>query len=109
MRINAGLCKHYKILPARLKPLVLGDNTLMREQGQNIDAAKTKVKSVLGVTSLIKIRSARGKSEETSGKVTALFPAVFTVEFDDGTSRTFPYADVTTGHVLFLSPKEKTP
>lgn len=109
MRGNADLCKRNKIYLACLKLFKFGDNTLMREQGQNIDTAKAKVKRLLGVSALIKIRSARGKSDTMGGKVTALFPAVFTVEFEDGTSRTIPYADVTTGHVMFFNPKEKTP
>ena len=81
----------------------------MREQGQDINVAKCKVKNLLGIPAVIRIGSARGKSETANGQVTALFPAVFTIKFDDGTSRTFSYADVLTGSVLFFDPNKKTP
>lgn len=77
----------------------------MRENGQDLRVAIEKVKRLVGVHALIKMKGARGKTESAHGKISALFPAVFTISFDDGTSKTFPYADVLTGNVLFLPPR----
>ena len=88
-----------------LKPLYLGNNPLMREVGQDISVAKQKVARLVGVPALIKMKGARGKVESAKGQVASTFPAVFTILFEDGTSKTFPYADVLTGNVLFLRPR----
>ncbi|MBR4801094.1 MAG: hypothetical protein IK048_05465 [Clostridia bacterium] len=79
----------------------------MREIGQDINVAKEKVKRLLKVPANIKIRSARGKTETVSGYVSALFPAIFTITFEDETTKTFSYADVLTGNVIFLKPSAK--
>ena len=81
----------------------------MRESGQDLNVAKEKVKRLLGVHALVKMKGARGKIESALGKVSALFPAVFTISFDDGTTKTFPYADVLTGNILFLNPQGLRP
>lgn len=77
----------------------------MREVGQDINVAKERVKKLLNVDAFIKIKGPRGKIETSNGKVSAIFPAVFTISFEDGATKTFSYADVTTGNVLFLPPK----
>lgn len=76
----------------------------MREPGQDINVAKERAKRLLGVSALVKMKGARGKIETAHGHISALFPAVFTILFDDGTTKTFSYADILTGSVLFLSP-----
>ena len=81
----------------------------MREVGQDLTATKERVKRLLGVPAIIKIKSARGKSETVNGQISALFPAVFTITLDDGKTRTFPYADVLTGSILFFNPNKKAP
>ena len=80
---------------------------LMREQGQDLIIAKNRAKRLLNVPALIKIIGARGKTEIVYGKISALFPAVFTITIDDATTRTFSYAEILTGNILFLNP-EKT-
>ena len=81
----------------------------MREVGQDLTIAKEKVNRLLGVPAVIKIKSARGKSETVKGQISCLFPAVFTITLEDGKTRTFPYADVLTGSILFFDPNKKTP
>ena len=76
----------------------------MREVGSDINVAKERAKRLLGVNALIKMKGPRGKIATATGHISALFPAVFTVTFDDGTKKTFPYADVLTGNILFLNP-----
>ena len=78
----------------------------MREQGQDLTVAKEKAKRLLGIPALIKIKGARGKVEVVSGQISALFPAVFTITIDGAPSRTFSYADILTGNILFLNPKK---
>lgn len=77
----------------------------MREIGQNINSAKEKVQRLVGVPILIKINTGKGKSILCHGKVTALFPAVFSVALDSGELRTFSYSDVHTRCVMFLNEK----
>lgn len=74
----------------------------MREIGQQIDYAKKKVERLAGIPVVVKIIGARGKATLCQGKISALFPSVFTVQMDDGTTRTFSYSDVHTKNVLFL-------
>ena len=74
----------------------------MREIGQTISGTKKRVEQLLNIPVLMKISSGRGKSTLCTGEVTGVFPAVFTVRLDDGTSRTFSYSDVHTKNVLFL-------
>lgn len=90
--------------PFRLNAATFGNNTLMREPGQDINVAKERAKRLLGVSALVKMKGPRGKIETSLGHVSALFPAVFTITFADGTTKTFPYADILTGNVLFLQP-----
>lgn len=74
----------------------------MREIGQQIDYAKKKVQRLVGIPVVVKIIGVRGKATLCGGKVCAMFPSVFTVQMDDGTTRTFSYSDVHTKTVLFL-------
>ena len=69
----------------------------MREIGQSLCEAKARVQQIIGVPVLVKINSGRG---------TAIFPSIFTVELDGGEKRTFSYSDVHTKNVLFLKNKE---
>lgn len=68
----------------------------MREIGQSLCEAKARVQQIIGVPVLVKINSGRGKSALYHGKVTALFPSIFTIELDGGEKRTFSYSDVHT-------------
>lgn len=74
----------------------------MRQIGQQIDCAKKKVERLVGIPVIVKIIGPRGKASLCHGCVSALFPSVFTVKMDDGTTRTFSYSDVHTKNVLFL-------
>ncbi len=74
----------------------------MREIGQTICGAKEKVQKLLNIPVLLKINEGRGKFKLYHGKVTAVFPAVFTVQTEDGKKRTFSYSDVHMKNVLFL-------
>lgn len=78
----------------------------MREIGQTINSAKEKVKQLIGVPVLIKINTGKGKSMLCHGKVTSLFPAVFSVTLDSGELRTFSYSDVHTKCVMLLNEKQ---
>ncbi len=78
----------------------------MREIGQSLCEAKARVQKLVGIPVLVKINGGRGKSTLRHGKVTAIFPSVFTVELDGGETRTFSYSDVHTKDVLFLKNKE---
>ena len=78
----------------------------MREIGQSIVEAKERVQKIVGIPVLVKINGGRGKSSLYHGKVTALFPSIFTVELEGGEKRTFSYSDVHTKNVLFLKNKE---
>lgn len=78
----------------------------MREIGQSIVEAKARVQKIVGIPVLVKINGGRGKSSLHHGKVTALFPSIFTVELEGGEKRTFSYSDVHTKNVLFLKNKE---
>ena len=84
----------------------IGNNPAMREIGQSIGEAKACVQKIVGIPVLIKINGGRGKSSLCHGKVTALFPSIFTVELDTGEKRTFSYSDVHTKNVLFLKNKD---
>ena len=78
----------------------------MREIGQGIDGAKERVKKLVGVPALIKVSTGRGKQIIFSGKVEAVFPAVFSVRLNTGELKTFSYADVHTRGVMFLDPSK---
>lgn len=78
----------------------------MREIGQSIVEAKARVQKIVGIPVLVKINGGRGKSSLYHGKVTSLFPSIFTVELEGGEKRTFSYSDVHTKNVLFLKNKE---
>lgn len=78
----------------------------MRQIGQQLDGTKSKVQKLMGIPVVVKIVGARGKSMLCKGKVSALFPAVFTVQMDDGSTRTFSYNDVHAKNVLFLKRKD---
>ena len=106
MKIRLRLCITKNILALAPKNFVFGNNHIMRETGQDLNATKERVKKLLEVPALIKIRGGRGKCETMNGKVSALFPAVFTIAFEDGSTKTFPYADVHTGNILFLKQKD---
>ncbi|HBP52250.1 MAG TPA: hypothetical protein DD626_02995, partial [Clostridiales bacterium] len=71
----------------------------MREIGQSIVEAKARVQKIVGIPVLVKINGGRGKSSLYHGKVTALFPSIFTVELEGGEKRTFSYSDVHTKNV----------
>lgn len=74
----------------------------MRQIGQQINSAKEKVERLIGIPVIVKITGARGKTTLCQGTINALFPAVFTVQMDDGSLRTFSYSDVHTKNVMFL-------
>ncbi len=59
---------------------------------------------LVGVPVLFKICSGRGKCELVRGEISSTYPAVFSVTLDTGEQKTFSYADVHTGAVLFLDP-----
>lgn len=75
----------------------------MREIGQNINSAKARVQQLKDVPVLIKINSGKGKSTLCHGRVSALFPSVFSVTLDNGELRTFSYSDVHTKCVVLLN------
>lgn len=79
----------------------------MREIGQTIQNVKRRVAGLVGVPVLVKISSGRGKSELFRGEVSKIYPAVFSLTLDTGEQKTFSYADVHTGCVLFLNPDKQ--
>lgn len=82
-----------------------GNNHAMREIGQSLENTKLRVQKLLGIPLLLKVRGTRGKYTLYNGKITALFPQVFCVQLDSGETKTFPFADVHIGGILFLPPQ----
>lgn len=78
----------------------------MREIGKGIGEAKARVESLAGTPLLMKVDEGRGRSTLRRGKIIAVFPAVFTVQMDDGEVRTFSYSDVHTRGVMFLKDED---
>lgn len=76
----------------------------MREIGDSILFTKERVRSLKDIPVVVKVVSGRGKSNLISGKVTAVFPSVFSLTTDTGEVKTFSYSDVHSGGVLFLNP-----
>lgn len=101
-----------KICPAR-KIYVRGQNTgltaarrgntfCMREIGKGLAETKSRVEKLVGVPLLMKVSEGRGKSKLLRGSILKVFPAVFTVQLENGETRTFSYSDVHTRGILFL-------
>lgn len=78
----------------------------MREIGQGLNGTKERVKGLIGMPMLIKVNSGRGKSALYHGRVRDVFPSIFTITLDSGENKTFSYADVHTGNILFLQEKD---
>ena len=79
----------------------IGNNAIMREIGDSILLTKERVRSLKDVPVVVKVVSGRGKNCLVSGKITAVFPSVFTLTTDAGEMKTFSYSDVHSGGVLF--------
>lgn len=79
-----------------------GNNSYMREIGKGLAEAKSRVEKLMGVPLLMKVSEGRGKSKLLRGSIVKVFPAVFTVQLENGEIRTFSYSDVHTRGILFL-------
>lgn len=59
----------------------------------NLDTAKNKVKSYLGIHHKFIYRGVRNQIEEFEGKIVECYPSIFIIETDDSTIKSFTYSD----------------
>lgn len=59
-----------------------------------IETVKSKVRENVGKTCTFRFHGGRNQIDEFKGKITYLYPAVFTVLTEDDVVKTFSYSDV---------------
>lgn len=75
----------------------------MREIVKNIDYVKRKVSALSGKEFKFVVNHGRNKVETFYGRVRDVYPAIFTVQPDDGSElQSFSYHDILTHNVRFL-------
>lgn len=90
-----------------IKIFIFGNNSPMREVGQNLDVARKRVELLQGARVLLKVNEGRNKICCYLGYVEALYPSVFTFRIEETDKvKSFAYSEVQTKNVKFLRPEQ---
>ena len=79
----------------------------MKEAAPGLGTAKKRILMLNGIRVKIKVNHGRNRIVEYVGKVSAVYPSVFTFESDRG-NMSFSYSDVVTKTVRFFPLDNKT-
>jgi len=68
----------------------------------NIDVAKKIVRENLLVQNRFFYKGSRNQNEEFCGVISKMFPAIFVIELNDLTIKTFSYSDLLIGNLRII-------
>lgn len=68
----------------------------------NLDTAKNKVKTYLGIHLKFIYKGARNQIEEFNGVITKCYPSIFIIETDDHVIKSFTYSDFIIKNIKIL-------
>lgn len=65
----------------------------------NIDAIRNELKKYVGISKNFIYYGSRGQNEKFIGKITALYPRVFSIVCENGSIKSFSYSDFAIRHL----------